>query len=122
MHTLGGQLLWTQAPTLPDSDLAPGHALHLHRIVREAISNAVVHGAANAISIAVDHADYRLHLSIRDDGHGIDTHSPQGRGTRNMRARTATLGGSIEWKASTPSGTEVQLSLPLALESARIPS
>lgn len=122
MHAIGGQLIWTQAPALPDIEIEQGHALHLHRIIREAISNAVRHGAAGTISIAVDHGDDQLHLSIRDDGKGINGQPPQGRGTSNMRARTTALCGRIAWKDGLPSGTEVQLSMPLTPGSADIPS
>jgi len=116
MQAIGGNLLWTQAATLPDIELDASNALHLRRIVREAISNAVRHGAAGEIAIAIDHAESALSLTICDDGSGINGCTPQGRGTNNMRARAAHLRGTLQWIDRQPTGTQVLLSMPLERE------
>ena len=106
---------WQQTDDLPDPKLDHGHALHLYRIVREAISNALRHARPGRVRIRVSALDAgELLLDITDDG-------PQpwqpgygdGQGTRGMRERAGELHGSIDWDQGTTGGTKVVLRVPL---------
>jgi signal transduction histidine kinase len=110
---LGGTLDWQQAEDLPDPQLDRAQALHLFRIVREAISNAVKHTPARHIRIRSARSGNELILDITDDGAGSGDGLPGGRGTDNMRQRAAELQGSIAWDAGTLGGTKVLLRFPL---------
>lgn len=110
---LGGTLDWQQAENLPDPQLDRGEALHLFRIVREAISNAIQHTPARHIRICSARSGDELVLDITDDGTAGTDLLPDGRGTENMRQRAAELQGSIAWDAGTLGGTKVLLRFPL---------
>ncbi|HEY0973814.1 MAG TPA: ATP-binding protein [Solimonas sp.] len=118
LEALGGQLDWQQADDLPDPALDHGHALHLFRIVREAISNALRHGQARHIRIRVRVSGPTLMLDLTDDGPGLGDQAPEGRGTDNMRSRAAELHGTIAWDAGTLGGTKVLLQFPLPPDTA----
>lgn len=105
--------------------LLEGHPRPLHpvvrdevyRIGREAVSNAFRHAGANSIEGELEYAKDRLHLIVRDDGHGID---PQilrsGReghwGLLGMRERAARINGQLLIRSSGEGGTEIDLCVP----------
>lgn len=113
LETLGGALDWQQADDLPDPQLDQGQALHLFRIVREALSNALKHGQSRRIRIRVRRSGPMLMLDITDDGPGVAPDAQAGRGSENMRQRAAELHGTIAWDAGTLGGTKVVLQFPL---------
>lgn len=109
-------LSWQQPDDLPDPALDSASALHLRRIVREAISNALHHGGARSLRVRVRVGPGpELLLELTDDGSadlaGVDAGT--GSGVRNMRARARALDGDIDWRAGTLGGTKVLLRAPL---------
>ncbi len=118
----GAELNWQAADDLPDPVLDQGTALHLHRIVREAISNAIRHAHARRLRVRVALGSARqLMLELTDEG-GIEPMSESagssgGTGVRNMRDRAHALHGDINWTAGTMGGTKVLLKAPLPPES-----
>ncbi len=104
----GIALRWEQADDLPDVALPPERALHLYRIVREAISNAIRHARARALRVRVALGGDRLRLELTDDGQ-FDAASGEGSGRRSMQARAARLEGDIAWVTGTEGGTKVLL-------------
>jgi len=86
----------------------------LVRIVQEAINNVMHHARATTIRLSTAReGDDAVVVTLADDGIGMPALASEGRGLRNIRARTARLGGSVEWRAATPRGTELRLRLPL---------
>ncbi len=117
MHRLaavGLGLDWDDPGDLPDPLLDTGDALHLHRIVREAISNTIRHAQARHLRIRVRAREGELLLELTDDGSGVSNEVPLGSGMRNMRNRADELEGSIDWLAGTQGGAKVLLRMPLA--------
>lgn len=112
---VGATLLWEQADALPQSVLPQRKALHLYRIVREAISNALRHAEARRLRMRIRASGGRLDLELTDDGAaaGLDA-DVAGSGMRGMRARADALQGDIAWLPGTEGGTKVLLSIPLA--------
>jgi signal transduction histidine kinase len=85
----------------------------LFRIVQEAIHNAVKHAAPAHIAVSVIQEDAGLKIKIMDDGRSFDPKLiVAGMGLRNMKQRTAILGGIIYWEPARQGGTEVSISLP----------
>ena len=87
-----------------DASLRATAKAHVLMIVREAISNAVRHGAAMHVWVRLARSQpTRWELSVRDDGCGFDPASLEvvGRGLANIRARADELGGEARWEAST---------------------
>lgn len=90
---------------------------HLYRIAQEAVNNAVRHGKAQSIRIALT-ADRRgVQLCIRDDGKGfsgevLDSGAPAaGIGLRTMQHRAHLIGGTLTVRQRKP-GVEVVCRLP----------
>ncbi|MBX3727214.1 MAG: hypothetical protein KF823_14995 [Xanthomonadales bacterium] len=109
-------LAWQQPEDLPDPALDSASALHLRRIVREAISNALHHGGARSLRVRVQvAAGPELLLELTDDGSAdlAGVGAAAGSGVRNMRDRARALDGEIDWRAGTLGGTKVLLRAPL---------
>jgi hypothetical protein len=94
-------------------------ATELHRIVEEAIENAIRHGRARQIGVgfAVSARALYAHVIVSDDGPGLPTRSglkPGGLGILGMRERAALLGGKVQLAAGTGGrGTTVRVSVPV---------
>jgi PAS domain S-box-containing protein len=74
-------------------------AMHLYRIVQEAISNAVRHGRADRIWIALESdGNAGLRLGIRDNGVGFrpGADEQKGLGLRLMKYRAGLIGGTLD--------------------------
>ena len=85
----------------------------LIRIVREAVSNAIRHGAAHTVTVRLSGA-HGLELTIEDDGTGLPNGTPGGRGFGlvSMCERAQALGGSVEIAPHPQGGVRVVVSLP----------
>jgi signal transduction histidine kinase len=100
-----------------EADASPEVRENLLRIVSEAISNAIRHGAASMIRIEL-HDDHGLRLSIADDGSGFDPDraqnggpEPGGFGLRSMGERARRLDGNLRVRSRAGTGTEVEVVL-----------
>lgn len=86
-------------------------------IVREAITNAVRHGAARRIEAEVAYAGDALRLRCRDDGEGMPAAVlADGRaehfGLRGMKERATRIGARVEVWSRAGAGTEVEVRVP----------
>lgn len=88
---------------------------HLLAVVREALSNVARHAHATAVelSITVGRDGASLIVEISDDGVGMDSAGPAGRGLHNIRTRSDELGGSTEFMTNPEGGTTVRWAVPL---------
>lgn len=87
----------------------------LTMVAREAIYNAVLHGAAQTIDLELLFETNRIVLVVHDDGSGFNSaaHSPDGHyGLQGMRERVARLGGKVEIESQQLSGTIIRVVLP----------
>ncbi len=82
------------------------------RCAQESITNALKHGRARHVRIAVAHVDERVELTVQDDGGGGPTGAP-GHGILGMRERAARLGGSLEISGAPRRGWQVRLVVPV---------
>lgn len=114
LATVGIGMSWEEPDDLPDPPLDTERALHLYRIVREAISNTIRHAQARRLRFRLRHAGDHLGIELTDDGEGgADAAARPGSGMRSMRSRAAELAGDIHWTPGTEGGTKVLLSFPL---------
>jgi signal transduction histidine kinase len=88
-------------------------ATHLFRIAQEAVTNAIKHGNATEIEIALTALPERLTLSVKDNGSGIQASSSRatGMGLRIMHYRAAVTGGSLTVQRDPKGGTTVVCSI-----------
>jgi signal transduction histidine kinase len=98
-------------------------ALHLFRIVQEAISNSVKHGKAKHVTVGLTvengnrNGQARITLTVSDDGSGLSeqTVSNPGLGLRIMRYRARMVDAVLAVERMTPQGgTIVTCNCPLS--------
>lgn len=72
-------------------------ALHLYRIIQEALNNAVSHARANEIVVALRMDREAVQVEVADDGIGIPQRMKSGRGMglRIMKYRASVIGGEL---------------------------
>lgn len=87
-------------------------SIDVYRITQEAVNNALRHGKAKTIAVALAHSDGRVTLTIQDDGAGI----PAGRrrraglGIHTMEYRARRMGGELSVQRGQHGGTLVTCS------------
>jgi PAS domain S-box-containing protein len=89
-------------------------ANQLYLIAQEAISNAVRHGGAQRIRIALKVTPKGLLLTISDNGVGLPDPLPEGSGMglRIMKYRAQMIAGSLDIRRRKSGGTMVECRLP----------
>lgn len=92
----------------------------LYRIVQEATTNAIRHGAATEIQLTVRRTPKSVELQIRDNGCGFDPQAAFRRcgqahsfGLCSMRERVDLLSGTLNIDSSPGAGTLVTVRIPL---------
>ncbi len=90
--------------------LGSEQAHELSMIVREALSNAVLHGRPREIEVRAQAESATMRLRIADDGTGfVPQEQPQHFGITGMRERAARLGGRLEVRSTPGRGTVVDM-------------
>jgi signal transduction histidine kinase len=102
------ELSWLDAP----------RALHLLRLVQEAISNVLAHAAASSILLECRPAEHEgaagVVIGITDNGVGLSPDAEvAGKGITGMRQRARALGGAFSISSDRGSGARIALWLPL---------
>ena len=78
----------------------------IFRIIQEALANVARHSQANHVEVGLIYSKPGLTCTIRDDGHGFDTHKRNaGFGIHSMRERISALGGTLTLDSSPDRGT-----------------
>ena len=88
----------------------------IFRIVQEALTNIARHANAANVTITLYRVDHEVLLTVRDDGRGIqpgDLDKAASLGLVGMRERVLALNGDITISADEPSGTRIDIVLPL---------
>jgi signal transduction histidine kinase len=91
--------------------LADQTETHLFRIVQEALTNVARHSGATRVVIELERSGQRVHLTVKDNGHGFSDNGASGLGLVGMRARAESLGGELQIKSN--DGVAVDLWAPL---------
>ncbi len=97
-----------------DPQLTQSERLLAVRVVEEAVTNALRHGAAGRIEVRVDVASPRLVLAVQDDGVGFDP-ATVGRasGTARLASRLALVDGELVLGSEPGAGTRVSAAFPV---------
>ncbi|MFQ5718050.1 MAG: GAF domain-containing protein [Acidobacteriota bacterium] len=97
--------------------IAPRQDVNLYRIVQEGLNNAVTHGKARRIRVAIDIDTSMLKMVITDDGCGFDAsavpsaESP-GLGLASIKERINLMGGRFRTKTRPGAGTSLIIEVP----------
>ena len=100
-----------------DDRLTPGAELALFRVTQEAVSNALKHGHATTIHVALTRTMSDVELSVTDDGGGpaMAGEWSRGLGIPGMRERLRQVGGSVSVASDGMTGTMVSARIPYAI-------
>jgi signal transduction histidine kinase len=98
-----------------DLDLLPEpHRTCVFRAIQEALTNCIRHARAHAITVTLRGGHDRLHVSVTDDGIGLDpAQRRDGLGLRGIEERVKELQGTIQIARGPRGGTTVTINLPL---------
>lgn len=90
-------------------------ATHLYRIAQESVHNAVRHGKATRVVIALSAKEGEVTLSVKDNGQGFPQVLPEmrGMGLEIMKYRARTIGGQLRLKPDARKGTVITCVLPV---------
>lgn len=91
-------------------------AIHVYRILQEALNNVARHSQAKAAAVRVSYGPRRLGLEVEDSGVGLPERSSgafTGLGLVAMRERADLLNASLKVETSAAGGTVVTLDVPL---------
>lgn len=103
-----------ESPEAEDGSLAPGVAIHVYRILQEALTNVARHSGARRVEIIFRRDEKTLLLEIRDDGNGFQPGAAggvAGFGLTGMKERAAMCGGRLEVKSEPGRGARVTLEI-----------
>jgi two-component system, NarL family, sensor histidine kinase DegS len=99
--------------------LRPGVEVALFRIVQQALANALAHGHAGTLEVALLFQPQRVAVVVLDDGEGFDVAATEARlgrstglGLLTMRQRAEIEDGQLEVRSVVGEGTEVRASFP----------
>ena len=87
----------------------------IYRIVQEALTNCARHAHPKQVEITLRLAGNTLDLIIADDGVGMDPARPRGVGLLGIEERVRELDGVFEVRARVPRGTELRVTMPVAV-------
>ena len=92
--------------------LAPDEQIEVFRIVQEGLANARKHAGARRADVRIRlRGDERV-VSVVDDGTGFDNETvASGQGLRNMKARSASIGGGFRLDSKPGRGTALEVVL-----------
>ncbi|MES2532273.1 MAG: ATP-binding protein [Pseudomonadota bacterium] len=135
LEASGVRLDWAVDDDVPElAWLDAERALHLLRIVQEALTNTMRHSGATVVAMSVRNVHHdgiaMVEVRIADNGHGFEidaearavdaradahAHRTAGRGQRNMMSRAVKLGALLD-VSSDGRGSVVRLSMPVAVQ------
>lgn len=111
----GGLMFEWDVQDLPPLEwLEPPDALHVLRLMQEALSNVLKHARATRVRMATRHHGSYVEIRVEDDGEGFDVANAQrGRGLKSQQRRAQRLGGHVRIDSSPGHGTRLSLRLPV---------
>jgi signal transduction histidine kinase len=104
---------------MPDAFFPAEDAIHVYRIVQEALSNVARHSNSDEAWVVLKENSGELRLEIRDDGAGFNPHgdmdraSGEGVGLMGMRERAEHMNGALSIESAVGKGTLVRVRIPL---------
>ncbi|MBN2326134.1 MAG: PAS domain-containing protein [Candidatus Omnitrophica bacterium] len=110
MFDVSCRLYYDKDISIPDKSTA----MHLYRIIQEALNNAIRHGRAKHIRVNVTSNSNHILLRVEDDGVGIppNIENAAGMGIRIMKYRARMIKASLQFQALNNQGTIVACSIP----------
>jgi two-component system NarL family sensor kinase len=102
---------------LPVLDWQPAKTVHLYRVMRELLTNALKHARATQIIINIEPNKNNLQVTVSDNGIGFDlSHQKQNRaglGLQNLDSRIGLLDATLAISSAKGKGTACRITVPL---------
>ncbi|MFG6488812.1 ATP-binding protein [Roseateles sp. BYS78W] len=118
LQTGGLKLDWDVQDLPPLAWLEPPDALHVLRLMQEALNNVLKHAGASRVRMVTRHHGSYVEIRVEDDGAGFDLQSIQhGRGLKSQIKRAQRLGGKLRIDSTPGMGTRLSLRLPVERKS-----
>jgi signal transduction histidine kinase/ligand-binding sensor domain-containing protein len=100
----------------PPTSLHPVVGDEIHRIAREALTNAFRHAHASNIEVEITYGSASFCVRVRDNGRGIDPQTLDGGrqghwGLSGMRERARNIGAQLRIWSSIGNGTEIEVTI-----------
>lgn len=109
----------------PIDTVRPEFAIHVYRIVQEALNNVGRHSGSPDAHVRVTCADGALAIDVEDHGRGVPavrTRSADGGlGLVSMRERAALMGGGVRLRQPAGGGLVVEVRVPHAIAASQPP-
>lgn len=115
LEALGLHVSWNMTSLPAPCPLPDGQALHLMRIVQEALTNAARHAGADWVEVRATqlmHDRNRACIEVIDNGCGLGEASAAGKGLANMRRRAEMLQAQFTINSPADGGVHITLILP----------
>ena len=89
-------------------------AVHVYRIVQEALNNAIRHSGSRRVWVRLNFLPHQMELEVEDHGTGMDLPASEkaGIGLVAMRERSELLSGRLEFSTPAQGGTLIRLVVP----------
>lgn len=114
LQTGGLKLEWDVQDLPPLPWLEPPDALHVLRLMQEALNNVLKHAGASRVRMVTRHHGSYVEIRVEDDGAGFDLQNIQhGRGLKSQIKRAQRLGGKLRIDSQPGLGTRLSLRLPV---------
>lgn len=88
----------------------------LYRVIQELINNVIKHANANELGLILEKNSNQISVILTDNGVGFNYEegkAKDGLGLKNILIRVAYLKGNIQFSPNKPSGTKVQITIPI---------
>ncbi len=99
-----------------DSRLDDACATCLYRVTQESLRNAVIHGRATEVSVALSLGPNGMELRVKDNGAGFLVDGPRTKralGVVSMQERIRLVNGTLTISSQPGQGTQISASVPL---------
>jgi signal transduction histidine kinase len=91
------------------------HRTCVYRVFQEALTNCAKHSRAKRVDVSVRGVDGRLHMSIRDDGVGLETATERraGMGLVGIEERVREIQGVVSIRSHPGAGMTLDIDIPV---------
>jgi len=93
-----------------------GLAIHLYRVMQEALNNVARHSKSTTASVRLRFLPESVILEVEDRGVGFGSRKKQGIGLVSMRERAEMVNGRVEFLDGEGGGALVRLTAPTGTE------
>jgi signal transduction histidine kinase len=93
-------------------ELDRGIAIHLYRVLQEALNNVARHSKSKTAAVRLSFLPDSVVLEVEDEGVGFGARDGKGMGLVSMRERAELVNGQVEFLAREGGGALVRLTVP----------